>query len=229
MALEAEALQLARRAGDIHATAHVLASLADHALRDRDDLATADALLRESLTLRQSLTGGRQSRFIAMTLEGLARHALGQGAPERCARLFGAADALRVAIGVPIAPFYQPISDQAMAGAQHLLGRERWERAWSEGHALSTDDAIAYALEEARPELDETAQAAPSTTAIAGLSPRELDVLRLLVDGRSNQEIAAALFISPRTTANHVANIMNKLGLDSRTAVATWAVRQGIE
>lgn len=52
--------------------------------------------------------------------------------------------------------------------------------------------------------------------------------MRLLVEGRSNQEIAAALFISPRTAANHVANIMNKLGLDSRTAVATWAIRHAI-
>jgi DNA-binding CsgD family transcriptional regulator len=53
-------------------------------------------------------------------------------------------------------------------------------------------------------------------------------VLRLLVDGRSNQEIAAVLSISPNTVANHVANIMNKLGLDSRTAVVAWAVRHEI-
>ncbi len=66
------------------------------------------------------------------------------------------------------------------------------------------------------------------STAPVGLSKREIEVLRPLVDGRSNQEIAAILFISPHTVANHVASIMNKLGLDSRTAVATWAVRQGI-
>jgi DNA-binding CsgD family transcriptional regulator len=45
------------------------------------------------------------------------------------------------------------------------------------------------------------------------LSPRERDVLRLLVVGQSNQEIGAALCISQHTAANHVANIMNKLGL----------------
>ena len=60
------------------------------------------------------------------------------------------------------------------------------------------------------------------------LSPRELDVLRLVVDGRSNQEIATALFISRPTVANHVASILSKLGVDSRTAAATWAVRQGL-
>ncbi|MDQ3548190.1 MAG: LuxR C-terminal-related transcriptional regulator [Chloroflexota bacterium] len=50
----------------------------------------------------------------------------------------------------------------------------------------------------------------------------------MLTDGRTNQEIAAALFISPHTAANHVASILNKLGLDSRTAAATYAVRHGL-
>ena len=61
-----------------------------------------------------------------------------------------------------------------------------------------------------------------------GLSPRELDVLQGLVAGQSNQEIAATLFISPRTVESHVANILGKLGLDSRAAVAVYAVRQGL-
>jgi DNA-binding NarL/FixJ family response regulator len=72
-----------------------------------------------------------------------------------------------------------------------------------------------------------TREAATAETANM-LSRRELDVVRLLVDGRSNQEIAEILFISPHTAANHVTNIMNKLGVESRTAAATWAVRQGI-
>ena len=61
-----------------------------------------------------------------------------------------------------------------------------------------------------------------------GLSPRELDVLRLLVDGRTDREIAEALFISPRTAMSHVANIRNKLGVDSRTAAAGIAIREGL-
>jgi DNA-binding NarL/FixJ family response regulator len=53
-------------------------------------------------------------------------------------------------------------------------------------------------------------------------------VLRPLVEGRSNQEIATTLFISPHTAANHVAHIMNKIGVESRTAAATWAVTHGL-
>ncbi len=60
------------------------------------------------------------------------------------------------------------------------------------------------------------------------LSPRELDVLRHLVDGKSDREIGIALFISPRTVMRHVTGILNKLGVSSRTAAATAAVRQGL-
>jgi len=61
-----------------------------------------------------------------------------------------------------------------------------------------------------------------------GLTRRELDVLRLLVEGHADREIAAALFIGRRTVETHVAGILNKLGLDSRTAVATYAVRHDL-
>jgi DNA-binding CsgD family transcriptional regulator len=61
-----------------------------------------------------------------------------------------------------------------------------------------------------------------------GLTARELDVLRLVADGKSNQEIGEDLFISPRTVATHVANIMNKLTVSSRTAAARIAVENGL-
>ena len=64
--------------------------------------------------------------------------------------------------------------------------------------------------------------------ALAGLSPREQDVLRLLAAGRSNRDIAAELFISYRTAETHVARILSKLGVESRAAAAVWAVRQGL-
>ncbi len=59
-------------------------------------------------------------------------------------------------------------------------------------------------------------------------SPRERDVLRLLVEGNSNAEIADALYIGVRTARAHVTNILAKLEVSSRTAAATYAVRHGI-
>jgi len=62
----------------------------------------------------------------------------------------------------------------------------------------------------------------------AGLSPRELDVLRLVAAGNSNQAIAAELVISERTVERHVSNIFGKLGVGSRTAAAAYAFDHGI-
>jgi DNA-binding CsgD family transcriptional regulator len=60
------------------------------------------------------------------------------------------------------------------------------------------------------------------------LTPRERDVLELLVAGRTNQEIADALFISRRTVATHVEHIFSKLGVSSRaTAIRLVMQHQG--
>jgi serine/threonine protein kinase/DNA-binding CsgD family transcriptional regulator len=59
------------------------------------------------------------------------------------------------------------------------------------------------------------------------LTPRELDVIQLLVDGLSNKEIASVLTISPRTVNFHLDNIYTKLGVNSRTEAAITALRQG--
>jgi pimeloyl-ACP methyl ester carboxylesterase/class 3 adenylate cyclase/DNA-binding CsgD family transcriptional regulator len=70
--------------------------------------------------------------------------------------------------------------------------------------------------------------AGPRPELTSALTPREIDVLRLLVDGRTNQEIARALSIGSSTVATHVINILGKLGVESRTAAATWAIRHGL-
>jgi DNA-binding NarL/FixJ family response regulator len=60
------------------------------------------------------------------------------------------------------------------------------------------------------------------------LTPRELDVLRLIGEGKANKEIAAGLALSERTVRTHVSNILGKLGLSSRTQAALWAAREGL-
>jgi DNA-binding NarL/FixJ family response regulator len=76
----------------------------------------------------------------------------------------------------------------------------------------------------------EPARAATSASgeAAAELSERELEVLRLIVDGRDNAAIAAELFISPNTVKSHVASIFAKLGVESRLQASVQALRRGL-
>jgi DNA-binding NarL/FixJ family response regulator len=71
--------------------------------------------------------------------------------------------------------------------------------------------------------------ALPKDRTLAGLTPRELDVLRLLVEGRSNRQIAEQLFISNKTASVHVTNLLSKLGVHSRLEAAALARRLGLE
>jgi DNA-binding NarL/FixJ family response regulator len=69
---------------------------------------------------------------------------------------------------------------------------------------------------------------APREDPKAQLTSRELEVLRLVGEGRANKQIAAELGISERTARTHVSNILGKLGLSSRTQAALWAAHEGL-
>lgn len=102
--------------------------------------------------------------------------------------------------------------------------------------ALADDDSAAMELDAAR-QAFVTLGAAPDIVRVdglsgvkdrSGLSPRELEVVRLLAAGRTNQAIAAELVLSEKTVARHVSNIFGKLGVGSRTAVAAYAYEHGL-
>jgi NarL family two-component system response regulator LiaR len=68
----------------------------------------------------------------------------------------------------------------------------------------------------------------PRPTVLEQLTPRELDVLRLVVEGFANKEIARRLAITEKTVKTHVSSILQKLGVADRTAAAVLAIRQGL-
>jgi DNA-binding NarL/FixJ family response regulator len=67
-----------------------------------------------------------------------------------------------------------------------------------------------------------------TSAAVTTLSPREREVLNLLAEGMTNPEIAETLFISTRTAANHVSNILARLDLGSRTSAVAYAIRHDL-
>ena len=68
----------------------------------------------------------------------------------------------------------------------------------------------------------------PEDHTLEELTPREAEVLELLAEGLSNDEIAEKLVISPHTVARHRENLMRKLGLHSKSELVKYAIRKGI-
>jgi DNA-binding NarL/FixJ family response regulator len=160
-------------------------------------------------------------------------------APERAARLLGIVEALearideRVFAGIDAAvadPQARDSVRRVADRARRALGDEALAQAIAGGRAV----VLARAADEVLVLVDEAetapaaAPTAPNPLAALGLTAREGEVLALVAQGLADREIARELFIGLRTVNGHVANLLAKLGLDSRTAAAAYAVRHGL-
>ena len=195
------------------------------------DLDRAEALHKESLALSKEL-GGSPGPLVF--LEGLACDAGARGEAERAARLFGAAQALREATGVPLEPAMHALAEPYLVGARSQLDESAWTAAWEEGRAMSMEAAFEYALSEEEPSTI-TSSAAPTeqlSTPVsehpAGLTPREVEVLGLVAEGLTNPQVAQRLFLSPRTVQRHLNSVYRKLGVSSRTAATHLALEHDL-
>ena len=117
----------------------------------------------------------------------------------------------------PLAGYHRDCERQA----RQALGETAFQAACHRGLDLPAEDAVAYALQQP-PEKPPDKPPAPAVSDGAPLTPRELQVARLVAGGRSNKEIAAQLVISQRTAEGHVERILAKLGFTSRAQVAAW-------
>jgi predicted ATPase/DNA-binding CsgD family transcriptional regulator len=226
VALMEEAHALTREQGDPWSIAFALSVLGNLVLQ-RGDTARAGALQRESLALLQAIA---DTVGIGRCLDGLGWVASAQRQPARAARLFGAAEALRERIGAAPHLPWRAEHERRMADAWVGLAEDAFAAEWSEGRALSLDQAIAYAL--AADETVTVVAAAPSrrspVAGPGGLSPRELEVALLIAQGHTNRRIAEALAIAEWTVDTHVRHILTKLNFRSRAQVAAWATEQGL-
>ncbi|MGH2560259.1 MAG: ATP-binding protein [Thermomicrobiales bacterium] len=231
-----ESLALQRLLGHPFGIAFALAYLG-HIRQDQGDWPGAAPLYDESLALWLD-QGFEHGIFIL--LSGVAGICAAGGHPDRAARLFGAADSVRERIRLSPRLPERTLFDRAEAAARAALDEPAFVAAWAEGRALSSEQAATEAAVVAKEAISWTestvvrsSQAASAASAaqralLGGLTARELDVLRLIATGQTDQQIADALFIGRRTVTSHVSSILAKLGLDSRTAAATHAVRHGL-
>ena len=134
-------------------------------------------------------------------------------------RLTGMAAAARERMGSRRFTVFDANHEAAIAELRDGLGDNDFDEAWAAGASLSMEEAIAY-IQRGRGERKRPA------TGWASLTPAELDVVRLVGEGLSNKDIAARLFVSPRTAESHLSHVYSKLGLSSRVQLAQEAARR---
>jgi DNA-binding CsgD family transcriptional regulator len=185
--------------------------------RDQGDSARALALYHEALELGRNHPG---TRFVTEVIEAVGIVAAAAGQAQRGARVLSAAGAQRERLGLRYGAREDHLAlEHAVAATRAALGEPAFATTRAAGRALTPAQAIAEAL----------APLAPATsTQRISLTPREDDILRLLVAGQTDPAIAAALFISVRTVEHHVARIFAKLGVHTRTAAVTAAIATGL-
>ena len=216
-----EALALFRQGGQRYGAAITLSDLGGIALR-RGAYARAAELRQEWLGQTWDAQGLRHC------LERLVEVAVACREMGRAARLLGAAEAHRARLGVALVPRQVSVYERNVADVRSALGEVVFATAWAEGRRLSPDEARAEAFRAIRAIQGAHGSGSPAQVANHGLTRRELDVLRLVADGRSDREIAEGLFIGLGTVRTHLGNAFGKLDVGSRTAAVAVARRHGI-
>jgi len=216
-------LVLFRALGHASGAACALCRLAALA-RDRGDDREAVLTYREALGLWSS---NNDRWFITWAIAGLAELASTHGQSPSAAALLGYIDTMAQEIGAPISYSSRIYYDRAAATVRIALGAIRFAQSYAAGQALRFDEAVALAMTIAVPEPERDPVSLPARQG-SGLTAREVEVLALIVEGKSDREIAAALFIGHRTAQDHVSHILGKLGVANRTEAAAMAVRDGL-
>ena len=182
--------------------------------RDEPDAAERDAYDALDLAAR---VGG--DLVVPFALDCLGIVAGDAGNHRSAARLFGAAEAARQRMGMVRFRVLEADDEARVAALRDALGQNDFDAAWSEGAALSIEEAAAYALRG-------RGERKRASSGWASLTRAELDVVRLVSEGLGNKDVAARLFVSPRTVQAHLTHIYTKLGLASRVQLAQEAAKR---
>ncbi len=228
--LAEQSVVLYKEMGHRHGTAEALSALGK-VVTAQGDYALARKLYEESLTISKVL--GAQW-VIAVCLLELGEAVAAQGEWAWAVQLWGAAEALRTAIGIPIPPIERNAYEQALADAHTHLTEQDFAARWSEGHTMTIEQVLAAQGQvlvpaSATPVGPQPAMPVALPTAYpAGLTAREVEVLRLVAKGLTNAEIAQTLVLSEKTVAHHLTHIFNKANVDNRAAATAFAFQHGL-
>jgi DNA-binding NarL/FixJ family response regulator len=138
------------------------------------------------------------------------------------AQLWGAVEALRDTMGIPLPPVERTDYERSVSAARVHLGERAFAAAWTQGGAMTPEQAVAAKGHKPAPPPIPTVTSSP--TYPAGLTAREVEVLRLVASGLTDLQIAEKLILSPRTVHAHISSIYSKLAVTSRSAATRYAM-----
>jgi DNA-binding CsgD family transcriptional regulator len=150
-----------------------------------------------------------------------------QGELLQSARLWGAAEALRQAIGAPIPPVFHGAYERSVRAARAQLGGKAFTAAWAERRTMPLEQVLTSQrpVTMLLPDSTDPVTAPPirkASTYPDELTVREVEVLRLVA------QVAQQLVISPRTVNSHLKAIYGKIGVPSRSAATRYAIEHNL-
>jgi non-specific serine/threonine protein kinase len=207
-----EGLAISQRRGELWARGYILMATAQVLWRDdRRDIAEqrarAGAVAKHDLEDRAGLQ---------LLLETLAWMAAEGDRHQRAAMLLGCAEQVRTSTAIDLLEGQRPQHERSLALAVNALGQGKFDASYATGLGMTTDDAVAVALGERAPARRPSAR----REAKSPLTKREQEIAQLIAEDMTSREIANRLFISERTVDTHITNMLNKLGVNSRGAIA---------
>lgn len=196
----------------------------------------AAAYLLESM---QSLADGQNQQPVVENADLLAEICIARGMPAAAAELVSAAERARERMGATAFAPRQATLARVREEARAALDDEAFAAAVEAGEALDAEalarrvtrlarEVVGRQQREPALPVAHTDEPTPAPDTEHHLTAREVEVLTLLAQGNSTQQIADALYVSPRTAATHINNILGKLGVNSRTAAVAYAMRIGL-
>ncbi len=215
--LAEKSVALYKELGHRHGTANSLALLGGvHATKG--DYAAAQTLFEQSLAISCELN---EKWVTAVYLVVLGEVVAAQQKLAWAVQLWGVAETLRDTFNIPIPLVQRADYERSVSAARVHLGERAFAAAWSQGRAMTPEQALAAKGQKPTPS---SATTVVPPTYPAGLTAREVEVLRLLAGGLTDHKIAEKLVLSPRTVHAHTSSIYSKLGVSSRSAATRYAI-----
>ena len=182
----------------------------------RGDRDRAEALSREAVVCKHAVD---DRNGLTMTLETLASMAADRGRHEHAAVLLGSAQRVRDESSLSLLELFREQHERSVSLIIRGIGQKAFDAAYARGRAMTIDEGVAGAVEDKpAPKPTPPVKSASDTE----LTPRQLEIARLIADDLTNRQIADRLFLSERTVETHITNMLNKLGLNSRVQLSRW-------